>query len=415
MDLLTGLYAGRESLISHGTALAVVADNVANSNTTGYKAERTEFAGLLANSMGSMYSDGTSYGDGVQVTDVVTMQSQGSIETTSQQLDFAVKGEGFFIVSDGTNTYYTRAGNFTTDANGYLVTQGGLSVMGYAQGDDQTLVPLQVTNSTVDAQPTTTATLSGILDSSSKNTTVPTNPQTFSELNDAATYRCSFSIIDSLGESRDISMYFFKTDNSTWQASAYVDGATVGGTEGSPTQIGTTTLSFASDGSLVEGSGSEMTMTGNWGGTSSSSVTVNLANFNAVASNSALSTISTNGTKAGTVSSISVADDGTITGVLNSGSETELGTVALAQFINPNSLERMGTNLFTTSEDTATPSIGTPDSGARGSIANGSLESSTVDQATEFINMVRYQRGYQAGSQVVSTMSSLINTTLELA
>ncbi|MCC6932271.1 MAG: flagellar hook-basal body complex protein [Deltaproteobacteria bacterium] len=415
MDLLTGLYTGRESLMSHGTALAAVADNVANTNTTGYKAERPEFAALLADSMGGLYSQTNSYGNGVEITDINTIHAQGPLEVTNRSLDFSIQGEGFFIVSNGTDTYYTRAGNFTAAADGTLVTQDGLTVMGYASGDLQNLVPLQVENTTVQAQATTTVALNGVLDSRSTITTAPTNPQTFGELNSAASAHGIFSVIDALGEKHDIDMYFSKTDATTWQASAYVDGSDVGGTAGVPVQVGSATMNFPNNGSPAVDSTITMTMNPAWPGTTSSPVTIDMTQFQSVAAPSVLSGIIADGTQPGTVSNISLSKDGTIVGQLDSGAQTTLGTIALARFVNPESLTREGSNMFSISEKTSTPSVGTPNTEARGSVSNNSLENSTVDQANEFINVVRYQRGYQAGSQIVRTMNELLNTTLQLA
>lgn len=127
---LTALYSGREALITEGAAIASVADNLANANTPGFKTARSEFANLLADSEGSLYGSTEDPGNGVQVDNLrVLHDKQGSINFTDQGLDLAIQGGGYFVTSKGTETFYTRAGNFQVDKDGNLVTSNGDNVM----------------------------------------------------------------------------------------------------------------------------------------------------------------------------------------------------------------------------------------------------------------------------------------------
>jgi len=128
MGLFSGLYIGRESLMSHGNAMASIANNIANVNTTGYKGERAEFMDLFAGGSGSLYGSSLASGNGSKIDSISMETSSGVIEDTGRDLDAAISGNGFFVVSDGTTQYYTRAGNFTLDADGYLRTQDGMYV-----------------------------------------------------------------------------------------------------------------------------------------------------------------------------------------------------------------------------------------------------------------------------------------------
>src|SRR5689334_18599800 len=116
---LTGLFTGREALISEGGAIANVADNLANLNTTAFKSGRSEFANLLAASEGSLYGSELDPGNGAQINAVTTrFDKQGTFDFTDRALDAAIDGKGFFVASDGTDNFYTRAGNFGVDPNG---------------------------------------------------------------------------------------------------------------------------------------------------------------------------------------------------------------------------------------------------------------------------------------------------------
>ena len=113
MRLFSSLFAGRESLITHGNALAAVSDNIANQNTPGFKEQRVEFADLLAEGQGGLFSEPNRTTNGVKATDSVTLHNeQGSLDFTGRELDFAIQGRGFFVVGDGADNSYTRAGNF---------------------------------------------------------------------------------------------------------------------------------------------------------------------------------------------------------------------------------------------------------------------------------------------------------------
>ena len=415
MDLLTGLYAGRESLISHGSALATLSDNIANSNTTAFKSERTEFSGLLSNALGGVYSPTMSYGNGVAVDGTKTNLAQGPIEDTGQNLDFAIEGDGYFVLSDGTTNYYTRAGNFKSDASGKLVTESGLNVMGYLPSAPETLTTLSVNNTFVDATATSLMTLTGNLSVSSAVTSVPAGAQTYEELSSAANFHTVASLYDSLGVNHDVDMYFYKTGTNAWQVQAYCDASETGGTAGVPAQIGSTTLSFPTDGKFPEGTAVEMQLSGAWTGAANSAVTVDLSGMRQVGGSSALNSIAADGNPSGTITGIEVDQNGQIVGTLDGGGQTVLGTIALAKFVNPDSLDKLGDNLYQAGEESSAVAIGNPNSDGRGIVQNGELEQSNVDQASEFVNVIRYQRGYQAGSQVIQTMNELLNTTLQIA
>ena len=128
--MISSLFAGISGLSANSTAMTVIGDNIANVNTTAFKSDKFSFANVLSQSMGTSTTDGI--GRGVQFNGVSPSWSQGSIENSSNATDMAINGKGFFMVEDNSGSaFYTRAGEFTFDREGYLVNPDGLYVQGY--------------------------------------------------------------------------------------------------------------------------------------------------------------------------------------------------------------------------------------------------------------------------------------------
>lgn len=417
--LESGLFAGRESLITHGLALSTVGDNVANANTIGFKNSRVEFGDVLAESVGSLYGAPLSTGNGVRGLDISTSHRlQGSIEPTSRELDAAIQGNGYFVLNNGVDTSYTRAGNFSIDADGFLVSRSGENVMGFTAESPDTLVPISTIGAEANATASTTMSIAGNLAADTPNDDVPpANPATFQEVNDAATFRTSVEVIDSLGTSQSVALYFFHTgpQNGSWTVQAYVNGDQLGGAAGTPSLVGTTNLTF--DGFGLQADGAQpMTINAAWGnGSQASNIAVDLGNMTQLAGSSSVSNVVIDGNPSGEVIGIGYQDDGTIVVRLSNGEEFPLATLGIAMFNSADGLDRVGDNQFRETEESGEALLGVAGAEGRGTISGSSLESSNVDPANEFISMIRFQRGYQAGSQVITTISELMNTTIQIA
>jgi len=415
---LTGLLAGREAMISEGAALATVADNISNLNTTGFKSGRTEFSNILAASEGSLYGNSDDPGNGSEVQNVqVRHDKQGTFDFTDRSLDLAIDGNGLFVVSDGTSQFYTRAGNFQVDKDGNFVTEDGKQVMGFTTASPTTPVALTVTGVSGQATATSTVSLAGNLDSSTAVRALPA-ATSFTTLSQGADFVSPITVIDSLGAQHDISLYFFHdTAPLGFTIQAYVDGGEVtGGTAGTPSLVGTGTVNFQATGTQATGAAATMTLNGTWlNGATPTAATVDLSGLTGFASKSNLSKVTLDGNRAGTPIGYQVDEDGSFNVTLDNGDNIRVGQVALATFPSIQGLERAGDNYFRAGDTAGTPTIGAPGSAGHGDIVGGALEGSNVDPASEFVDLVRYQRAYQAGSQVVTTMSELLSTTLQLA
>ncbi len=425
--LLTGIYAGRESLITHGTGLSVVSDNIANGSTTAFKSTRMEFGELLTESQGSLYGAPTSTGNGVKVDAQTTFHSiQGALEFTGRELDVAIQGRGYFLLGQGTDTKYSRAGNFVTDIDGNIQAQSGEAVLGFTAESPDTPVPLSLRSAGGDAEATTDISITGNLAASDPLVdadALAAGFDNFNDLNANTQFRSSIQVVDSLGTQQDVSLHYFHTgpanpgDPLTWQVQAFVDGEQVGGVAGTPTAVGTpVTLTFDGTGALQNPDAAVLNITANWAnGAAASNVNVALGNYTGFSGSSSISGITSNGVVSGDVETIRFESNGTVTAILTNGEETPIGQLAIATFANPNGLERSGNNNFLETPDSGTAEIGTAQSDGRGVVNGGALESSIVDPANEFITMIRFQRGYQASSSVVQTLSEILNQTIQIA
>jgi flagellar hook protein FlgE len=416
MRLESGLYASRESLITHGTAMSNLADNLANLNTPGFKTSRVEFSDILAQSQGSLYSPPSVTGSGVQASSVAVNHSQqGSLNLTGRELDFAIEGRGYFITNDGTNTVYTRGGAFGTDNAGNIVSAKGGSLMGFTEASPATLVPLNIGDVAGQAQATSEIALRGNLNTGLPVVEPIANPASFKELGDSSQFNTSITAIDSLGASHDIVLHFFHTDTLTWTVNAYVNGLETGGEDGVPVQVGTSQIAITDTGVQAEGA-APLAITANWAnGAAGSTIAGDLSGFTGFASASNVSSIVSNGVTAGIVEGFELLSNGDLVARLSSGSTTLIGSVVVANFNNPNGLIRVGNSGYVETPESGEASIGIAGSEGRGVTRSGALENSTADTASEFIDMVRFQRGYQAGSQVITTLSDMMRDTIQLA
>jgi flagellar hook protein FlgE len=211
------------------TDLNVTSNNLANVDTTGFKESRAEFADLFAQTQGGVAQ--TAVGNGVQVAEIAQQFGNGNTTNTGNNLDLALSGSGFFIVSDNGALNYTRDGAFQVDQNGYLVTASGEQVQGYApltNGGFNTggLTSIQLNTAESAPQATTTA---GVALNLPSNATAPTN----TPLNpaDPTTYTdtTSMTVYDSLGAAHTAQLYFLKgATANNWTTQLYVDGTAVG-------------------------------------------------------------------------------------------------------------------------------------------------------------------------------------------
>ncbi|GAB7079431.1 flagellar hook protein FlgE [Megalodesulfovibrio paquesii] len=528
MSTLTGaMYTGITGLSVHGQALSVVGDNLANSNTVGFKASTIQFEDLFYSSLNTANGP-DQVGHGAVVSTIYNDFSQGSFETTTSVTDLAISGNGYFIVEDPISgeTYYTRAGNFTFDDDGYLVTAAGLRVQGWAVDAEATtntnveivgdLTDIQIGSVQSPPQATTLASLLVTLDKESTDKSTSTTDPYFALLQEwdgtqdppigenSYTYQTTMTVYDEAGTAHELTIYFDPVEDNTTSSTSdggqvweYIitcapdeDGRTIDGqTLSETTSAGllmSGTLSFDSAGELIgmtaftlnsssSGDLKDLTnwtpaeinddgypvFTANFSGADDANVTtdtdaVNIAfNFGmhdstattswdttitdassigtdkdnlftftspvydsntttAYSTDNATLSQSQNGYKAGYLSSIEIDSNGVLVGTFTNGQTMELYAIGLADFTNSQGLVAQGGNLYAASRESGDPAIGLANTSTMGAIASNTLEMSNVDYSGEMVDLIRFQRGYQANSKVITTVDSLLQEAINL-
>ena len=419
MRIESALYTSREGINAHGGAISVVGDNIANSNTTGYKTQRSEFSDLVADN-GSAPETIPTAGNGVSLDRVRVMFEQGLVETTGRSLDAAVSGSGFFIVGTEDNPFYTRDGVFEFGEDGTLQTRDGLQVLGTPAGQEGgVLAPLDSNVLELGGQATTEVTIRGNLGSGSEVTDgLPgANELDQNDLNALTTFNSPVEVYDSLGNRRTLQLAYFKTGPNEWTVRAYANGADIDGEDGTVTQVGELELNFDNTGVIPEADqeNAVLNVNVNWGdGAAAGAFTVDFGDFTQYATASQLRGMDVNGQSAGEVQTYSFTEGGALVAQLDNGEIVEIGTLQLATFESEDGLDRAGESLFRATERTGDVVIGNPGDANAGSIQGSAVERSTVDISKEFVDLVLLQRGYQANSKVLSETSGLIEETISL-
>lgn len=409
MSILKSMNTGVSGLRANGQAMGVIGDNIANVNTIGFKAGRANFSDIMGNLM-------LGIGDGVQVGDVQQLFEQGALEMTGQTTDMAIAGAGFFVVQGDGQEFYTRAGQFVLDNQGFVTTPSGLRLQGYpadatgalrstAVGD------LQVGDRTAPPSATTSIDIALNLDPNQEVIADPFDPA------DPATtsnYSTSVTLYDSLGNAIQAEIYYRKTADNQWEYHVLADGGQLdGGTPGELTALSSGSLDFDVDGNLVDHNQGPVTFNP-LGAAPGQDLELRFEGSTQHAGDSTLRRLRQDGYAAGDIRGIQIQADGTILGVFSNGEEMALGQVVLAQFDSPEGLQRQGGNLWARTPDSGDPRLDAAGVGGRGSIVAGALESSNVDLSHEFVKMIAAQRGYQASSKTVSTGDQMLQEVMNL-
>jgi flagellar hook protein FlgE len=414
--------AGLSGLNANGTYLSVIGNNLANINTIGFKSSAVTFQDLVSQTVGGESLNPMQVGLGVTTGAISPVFSQGAIENTREATNVAIQGNGFFVVADDDGaTSYTRAGNFSFDKDGYLVSPDGHFVQGYT-GIDPTTGAVITTG-----QPGKIAVPPGVLRAPFATSTFTTKTNLDANSATGATFTAAVQVFDSLGSPHVATITYTKQAAAgTWNYAVTVPGEdVVGGTAGTPTSVATGSVVFNSGGLLSQVNGGAPTdislTTPAWrNGASASTLNWNVvepdgtATLSGYAITSATSSIRQNGSAPGTMDNITIAPDGTITAAFGAGQTVNIGQLSLATFNNPKGLVKLGSSLYGVSAAAGIPNVGIAGTGGRGTLIGSALEQSNVDIAQEFTQMILAQRGYQANSKTITVSDELLVDTLNL-
>lgn len=414
------LFNAITGLANFQKVLDVVGNNLSNMSTPGYKRSKVAFKELLSQTLKGATKPGdelggsnpTQLGLGSSLGTIDTQYTQGLIQVTGRPTDLAITGDGFFVVKDGDNQGYTRNGSFSVDVNGNLVDLNGYKVQGWnaVDGVVTTTNPVEDIDIPVgeasSARATTEAGYSGNLDASQALYN-PGPPPT------GGIYTTEGIVYDTLGEEHTLSVTFTKVApgagiTSQWDWTCQIDG----------NAAGAGTIAFDTEGQY-DAANSTANPQANYavgGGADPLSIDLDYSAMTQLASGGTYSASlhSQDGVETGTLETFNIDEKGNIIGTYSNGISEELGQLAMANFMNPEGLEKGDGSVLWKTSNTGEPKVGEPGTGSRGTINAGSLELSNVDMSTEFTNMIIAQRAFQANSRVVSVMDQVLEEMANL-
>lgn len=475
--MMRSLFAGVSGLRNHQTRMDVIGNNIANVNTPGFKRSRVTFQDMLSQTLRGASSPQANRGGtnpiqvglGMSISSIDVIHTPGSPQSTGKNTDLSIEGEGFFLVSDGSNIYYTRAGNFDfdfnktfvhvgtgmvaqgimADSNGYINPNGDIvninlasqvssppqatSVIRYAKNlSSLAEVAPEIHFGTVTHADSGTETyalnpanlpLTGVIidDGSGPlvegvhytvnyatgeiSFTTDAPAGTYDIFYKEPTYFVSATAYDSKGFTHQVNIYFTKTGPNQWEVMTALEGEVVNGGRG--------TLTFSPEtGKLTNSTVTPIQKS--LADAADLNITLDFSNLTENANPFSVMFFSQDGYPAGDLEDLSVDSSGTITGSFSNGQNRKLAQLVLANFSNPAGLIKMGSTLFRASNNSGTPDVGVPGVSGRGLIKPEGLEMSNVDLSQEFVDMIITQRGFQANSRIISASDQILEELVNM-
>ncbi|MDB5366498.1 MAG: Flagellar hook protein FlgE [Rhodospirillales bacterium] len=406
MSLFGSLFTGVAALNAQSQSMSIIANNIANVNTDGYKKLVTSFSDLVVQTdRNAVYNSG-----GVRANTNYTLNQQGSLTQTENKTDIALSGQGFFVVQQGStpgqSQFYTRAGSFKLDSRGFLVNSAGYNLVGQPMSATGALganAPIQV--NTVAPMLITTSTAQLALNLNATQAPTAAGVQDFTR---------TMRVYDSQGGAQDLNLQFKKTATAN-QWTMTVAGPT-GTSFGATTP---TTLTFNTSGALTAPAAPGIvpltTSATGWGGTSTTApqtINIDLSGVTQYSSAYDVTFANQNGVPVGSFSGVSIDNAGVVTANFTNGLTQSLAKLPVAVFSNPNALNARSGNVFEETLASGQPNYKSSGTGGAGTVAASTLESSNVDLAEEFSRMIITQRAYSAGTKVISTSDQMLQELL---
>jgi len=435
----------------------VIGNNISNVNTYGFKTSRVSFQDMLSQTIAGAAKPEENVGGvnpkqvglGMTVASIDRIFTQGSLQTTGNQTDLAISGDGFFVVANGDKNYYTRAGAFALDRDGNLVSpSNGLKVQGWMATTDangiKTVKPNGSTEDIVipvysknEARETSYVRYKCNLDS--KRSVIPANAS--AQMIASAAVTTNIDVYDKLGNPHRMTMNFWHTGTNEWTASAAMTGADKNLTLDVPAGANQANqdnpsnrikLRFSPEGKLLaigdEGTPDDVNqgkLIANLnyrlnGDPTVRSIRLDMGTSGLIegvtqfSSPATTKAVEQDGFSMGYMESYSIDNSGIVTGVYSNGTKQVVGQIAMAVFNNPQGLLANGENLFEVSNNSGIANTGTANTQGRGKIVAGTLEMSNVDLSDQFTDMIITQRGFQANSRTITTCDQMLQELINL-
>lgn len=411
---------GLSGLSAASTNLDVIGNNVANANTVGFKQSQAQFTDIFANSLGG--SGSSQVGIGARVSTIAQSFTQGNISPTSNPLDIAINGQGFYRMDEGGVISYSRNGQFHVDGNGFLTNTNGANLTGYtadANGNIDASKPTSLRLTTSDLTPQATSTFE--LGVNLKSGVDPAAITTFN-VNDDDTFnwQTSGKIVDSLGNEHLLATYFQKSDANKWNVYATIDGKVDANGAPEGVTLSSQALEFDGTGALIlpiapiSVSVDWATIDSTLGADSPMDFSFDLTTVTQYGSDFGINSIFQDGFTSGRLAGFTTAADGVIQGSYTNGQTRTLGQIVLANFVNPQGLNPIGDGRWVETPNSGQPVVGPPKTGTLGVLQASAVEDANVDLTTELVKMITAQRMYQANAKSIETQDAVLQTLVNL-
>lgn len=426
MSIVSTMYTGVAGLTAEGDALGVVGDNIANSNTVGFKSQRAVFEDMLGRSISE-----TGAGAGVRMSSVQQMFTEGALTSTGVSTDLSIGGDGFFVLSGSVNgtqgQFFSRAGQFNVNAKGALVNPQGLAVQGYAANKDGTFSPavsgITVPTASLAPQATTKMNMVANLDASAKP---PATPFDVTKAATTSNFSSAMTVTDSLGKSHTLNVYFENTAPGQWNYHVVADGGDLaGGVAGTPQEIGSGSFQFGADGTLTNVTTATAISANFVNATPAQAIAINFGSTTAgggtgtdgmtqFAAPSSVASQGADGYGSGDLTGVSIDGNGIVTGNYSNGQKMAIAQLAVAKFNSNEGLSRAGESLWAASNASGAAALGAAGVGGRGATTSGTLEGSNVDIASQMVDLISHQRAFQANSKTITTADEMMQDLVNL-
>ncbi len=419
--MLRSLFSGITGLRAHQQMMDVTGNNIANVNSAGYKSQTAVFESVIsqavkapgapvaagANAAARGGVNGVQIGLGVQLAGVSTNFGQGSSQLTGVSTDFAIQGTGFFTTNNGTENLFTRAGSFTLDANGRMVSPDGSIVQGYmadaAGVVNPNAAPEAITlpvDQLLPAVASTTMKMSGNLSAdAAAGTTVVSSITTYDVLGAESQTTATFTKAAGVGDW-----------NVTLNATGGLPGVAVAIAFDANGVLTTASPIAALNRPAVDAAVGPPAVVavpvGNF--------EVDITGLTQYSAPSSFGITEQNGAGVGALTTFTTTSDGQLIGIYSNGQKQALAQLAIATFNNPDGLEKVGDSSYRITVNSGVALIGAATVGGRGSIQGGTLEMSNVDLASEFTNLIVAQRGFAANSRTMTAADEMLQELMSI-
>ena len=428
MTLSSSLNAGVAGLSANASRLASISDNIANSSTAGYKRVQTDFHSMVSSS-GGTYSAG-----GVRATTSRLIDERGTLVSTTNSTDLAVRGRGMLPVaslnelgSGDPVMKLTTTASFKTNADGLLTTETGLVLLGWAanadgsipahsRGSSTGLEPVQFDVTRMSGEPTTSVNMGVNLPASSTIAGSTTGAESL-----------PIEYYDNLGNSENITVDFTPTVPATGSSNEWTmvlrDSASGGSIVGE--YVMTFTDSRTAGGALA----SVTTTTGGAFDAATGSVIVNVAggpievNIGEIGSSEGVTQLANqfnmagvtkDGSPVGTFTGVEVGPDGMVRASYDNGASRVVYQIPLVDMANPNGMTSLDSQTYLPSNDSGAYYLWDAGDGPTGDVMGYSREESKTDVATELTNMIQTQRAYSSSAKIIQTVDEMLQETTNI-